>query len=316
MKSLWQRTDWQAFQEARGLKTELIQLQKQDLLATIYPLVGGYEYAYFSRIPQLDGSELTAFLDEVQKHAQDKKWIFTRYDSYEQMKPPKGFKLRDSHSIQPEETLLLDLKLSKEELLAQMKRKGRYNIGLAEKKGVQVESFSSKDKNQLKSGVQRFYQILQETTSRDGFSGHDEQYYFSFLSLLKGAELLIAHDGAGQDLAGLITVPSGKRMVYYYGASGNHKRELMAPYLLQWKAMLEAKKSGFDHYDLFGVAPKGAESDHPWAGITSFKEKFGGKHHHSPPAKELVHRPLLYQLFKGLKKLQSLKRMLSLAGKR
>ena len=45
----------------------------------------------------------------------------------------------------------------------------------------------------------------------------------------------------------------------------------MAPYLLQWESMQEAKRRGAKEYDLWGVDAK------KWPGLTRFKRGFGGE---------------------------------------
>jgi len=85
--------------------------------------------------------------------------------------------------------------------------------------------------------------------------------------------------------------------IYYYGASDNHYRKVMAPYLLQWEAIKESKKRGCKYYDFLGIAPEGAVN-HPWAGVTQFKGKFGGEVVDYPKAKDLVLKPFWYFLYK------------------
>ena len=94
--------------------------------------------------------------------------------------------------------------------------------------------------------------------------------------------------------------------VYYYGASSDEYRNVMAPYLVQWTAIQEAKKRGCETYDFLGVAPPfdGAQDlrddvvDHPWAGVTSFKKKFGGEGVEFSEPFDLVLRPLVYSAYK------------------
>jgi lipid II:glycine glycyltransferase (peptidoglycan interpeptide bridge formation enzyme) len=79
---------------------------------------------------------------------------------------------------------------------------------------------------------------------------------------------------------------------YYYGASSYTHRALMAPYALQWAAMRYYKARGCATYDLLGIAPPDAPPDHPWQGISAFKEKFGGEVVMYPPEQEIVLRPI------------------------
>jgi lipid II:glycine glycyltransferase (peptidoglycan interpeptide bridge formation enzyme) len=99
--------------------------------------------------------------------------------------------------------------------------------------------------------------------------------------------------------------------IYYYGASDERHRALMAPYLLQWKAMQHCRANGCTHYDLLGVAPhstgsgqaSGSDEKHAWAGITNFKEKFGGAFVAYPPEQQIVLRPMTWRLLSLKRKL-------------
>src|SRR5204863_5674757 len=59
--------------------------------------------------------------------------------------------------LNPIHSLMLDLTLSDEELLARMQPKGRYNIGLSRRHGVQVTRSTSM------VDVQRFYRLFADT---------------------------------------------------------------------------------------------------------------------------------------------------------
>jgi lipid II:glycine glycyltransferase (peptidoglycan interpeptide bridge formation enzyme) len=52
------------------------------------------------------------------------------------------------------------------------------------------------------------------------------------------------------------------------------------------------KARGCATYDLLGIAPPDAPPDHPWQGISAFKEKFGGEVVMYPPEQEIVLRPI------------------------
>jgi lipid II:glycine glycyltransferase (peptidoglycan interpeptide bridge formation enzyme) len=86
----------------------------------------------------------------------------------------------------------------------------------------------------------------------------------------------------------------GNTGIYYYGASDYEHRALMAPYLLQWKAMKQCKEAGCTRYDLLGIAPPDAPEDHPWQGISRFKEKFGGEIITYPPERQIILRKLAH----------------------
>lgn len=174
--------------------------------------------------------------------------------------------------VQPQHTLLLNLSPSEQELLAAMHSKTRYNINLAQRKGVQVK-FSSDV-----SDVQHFLRAAKDVTARSGFSYHPDEYYEHIVRVFGAkdmAELAIA-EVEGEVLAVHLMVYADGIATYAHGASSVAKRQFMAPALLYWKTILRAKERGMNTYDFFGVAPEHAESDHPWSGVTRMKLGFGG----------------------------------------
>lgn len=220
----------------------------------------------------------------------------------------KGWRKAHAH-YQPENTVMVDLTRDDEKILAEMKPKGRYNIKLAEKKGVSIKVFDAASGN-LEWAVAQYSKILAETTDRDGFSGHDKKYYLDMIKTLgeKNCSLYLA-EYQGEIIAGLIVTFYNQLAIYYFGASANKHRNVMAPYLLQWEAMREAKRRGMKWYDFLGVAPAidqngKVDNKHPWAGVTEFKLKFGGQRVDFLPAKEKIYKPFWYWLMLIRKKIR------------
>jgi len=228
----------------------------------------------------------------------DEKAIFLRFipgiEKSEKFEPPK--KIKKTHSHFPQATIFIDLTKSEDEILAQMKQKGRYNIKVAQRHGVTI--------HQDNAQLDKFYKIQEETAKRDGFQINDKKYYEKMLEMLgpDHAKLWIARH-EGEVIAGLIATYYGDTALYYYGASSNESRNTMAPYLLQWEVMRDARAHGFTTYDLFGIAPEGAEN-HPWSGVTEFKKKFGGQYVEYHDAVEKVLSPFWYFIYKVYKKLR------------
>jgi lipid II:glycine glycyltransferase (peptidoglycan interpeptide bridge formation enzyme) len=212
--------------------------------------------------------------------------------------------------IQPPDTVLIDLSLSTQEILAAMKPKWRYNVALAEKRGVVVSDAGEK-------GIDVFYHLLTETAARDGIAIHNGEYYRALFeecrtdkfgrgeggnTVPQQLRLYIAgHDG--DTLAAIVVLFRGKQAVYLYGASANVKRNLMAPYALQWRAMQDAQALGCSQYDLFGIPPN-EDPDHPMAGLYRFKTGFGGRIVHRPGSWDYPYNPPLYALFCGAEHLR------------
>lgn len=192
-----------------------------------------------------------------------------------------------SEQIQFRNTVHLDLTLPEEELLVRMKQKTRYNIRLAEKKGVVLRIGTSQDLSML-------YRMYAETSLRDGFVIRDEAYYqtvwksfmtnSSFTSSndspitnyqLPFAEPLIAEVN-NEPVAAIFVFYFAGQAYYVYGMSRNTHREKMPAYLLQWEAIKRAKALGCTVYDLWGAPEVFDERDSMW-GVYRFKEGLGGK---------------------------------------
>ena len=206
--------------------------------------------------------------------------------------------------IQPPDTALIDLTKSENELLGAMRSKWRYNIRLAEKKGVVVRAYRAdasgydfgirsgdstgglSDDSEKNRAVDVFYELYKTTAMRDGIAIHAKKYYedlFALSARYKGSPLVTVYVASheGEDLASIITLFSENEAVYLYGASSNSKRNLMPAYLLQWTAICDAKAYGSSVYDFYGMPPSD-DKNHPMYGLYLFKTGFGGR---------IVHRP-------------------------
>jgi peptidoglycan pentaglycine glycine transferase (the first glycine) len=193
--------------------------------------------------------------------------------------------------IQFKNTVMIDLSPSEDELLAKMKQKTRYNLRLAERKGVVVRIGSIED-------LPLLYQMYAETSVRDGFVIRDAAYYQSLWEkfIRAGmAEALIA-EVDGQAVAALILFTFASKAWYLYGMSCQLHREKMPNYLLQWKAIQRAKSKGCLSYDMWGAPDRFDESDPMW-GVYRFKEGLGGEIVRRIGAWDLPTRPTIYRLY-------------------
>lgn len=211
------------------------------------------------------------------KIMRDKSPIFVRMDSLWEEEPDKSIGLIKSPvDIQPPDTVVLDIRASEDSLLAAMHKKTRYNIRLAEKKGIRVEILP------YKSNINLWFELYRETSVRDKISIHSADYYKKLFELSetwpgKSPELFLL--GAFYNnklLAGNIVSFYGDTATYLYGASSNEHRNLMPTYLLQWQAIKMAKEAGLSYYDLYGIPPE-PDPAHPMYGLYRFKTGFGGR---------------------------------------
>lgn len=239
-------------------------------------------------------------LEEMHSEAKRRGVIFARLEPLVPMEEPlKLFGKEVLDSYLPRHTLILNLELSEQELLAQMAQKGRYNIRQAEKAGVAVQEEGL-------TGLEDFYSLLVDTAKRDGFRAHPKSFYAAFLKGLgqEGARLYMARVD-GEAVAGVLITYYEGVATYYFGASSSLDRKTYASYLLQWTAIRDAKAAGMKVYDFLGIAPEGGVKD-PLAGVTQFKTRFGGKRVDYHPAQVIVFRPFWYGVYKILKGLRKI----------
>lgn len=202
----------------------------------------------------------------------------------------RGWKA-SSEQIQFRNTLLIDLRQKEEELLRAMKSKTRYNIRLAQRRGVEVHLAGLEE-------LPLFYEMYTVTSARDDFIIRPFSYYADAWGpfITSGlAQLLLARHQA-ETLAGLILLHFGDRVWYMYGASTDRHRNLMPNQLLQWEAMKWAKTQGYAFYDMWG-APEVLDETDPMWGVYRFKAGFGGKLASHMGAYDFPRARVLYWLY-------------------
>lgn len=194
----------------------------------------------------------------------------------------------------PTPTLLTDVSGSDEELLAAMTPKGRYNVRLALRKGVEAVPVPASGEN-----LKDFYGLFELTASRQGFDNEPLSFFEALFGALEpsGMARLYLARYQGMLLAGAVAVFYGGRATYLYGASSPFARSAMAPYAMHWRIMRDARELGCSVYDFYGIAPEGAE-DHAYSRFTRFKLRFGGRRALTCGAHDLYFYPQLAGLLR------------------
>jgi lipid II:glycine glycyltransferase (peptidoglycan interpeptide bridge formation enzyme) len=202
--------------------------------------------------------------------------------------------------IQFRNTVLIDLTPATPELLARMKQKTRYNIHLAQKKGVKVRVGTVDD-------LPILYRMYAETSVRDRFLIREEGYYqtvwHTFGASSPGApsrvtpfhEPLIA-EVAGEPVGAVSMFYFAGQAIYLFGMSRGDHREKMPNYLLQWEAIQRAKTLEIKLYNLWGAPDKFDQSDDLW-GVFRFKEGLGGYVLRTLGAWDFTPNPMLYKMY-------------------
>lgn len=216
--------------------------------------------------------------------------IFLRFEP--EQEPTQGVRIT---AVNPSVTLVTDLMQTEEQLLAAMHQKTRYNIRLAQKKGVVISE--SKDADVWNA-------LMDQTAKRDGFRAHPARYYRDMLEC--GIVKLFVAELDGKPLAAMIATFFGDTATYLHGASSNEARETMAPYALHFEVMKFAKSIGCTRYDWWGMNPsdEGHEAyKKSWEGISRFKRGFGGEEVITPGTFEVPLNTFWYRLYALRRKL-------------
>lgn len=298
-----QSTAWEQIQQNMGRKTWRL----SDILVIRHDIAQGSNYLYCPR-PLFNTRSLKDFLTEVAFHARLERSLFLKIDPIEPLSFNDGsIRMVPSESLQPQKTVILDLLKSEDVLLAEMHEKTRYNIHLAERKGVEVATMVNRE---LKKDMEVFWNILSATAERKKFHLHKQAHYEILMNARTNDfsnEFFFAHasthTGAEVLAAAMINfyhkdTPSShlSSATYLHGASSHTQKELMAPHLLHWRIIQEAKRRGFYFYDFWGI------DEARWPGFTRFKLGFGGKVVEYPHAVDVVYRPFWYHMYRFMKK--------------
>jgi len=193
--------------------------------------------------------------------------------------------------VQFRNTVWVDLQQPEDTILARMKPKTRYNIRLAERKGVKVR-LARRDELPL------LYRMYAETSVRDGFVIRSEDYYLLVWNTFmeKGMAFPLIAEVDQQPVAGLVLFSFAGTAWYLYGMSTGQHRDKMPNHLLQWEAMRIARQQGCTQYDLWGAPEVFDESDSMW-GVYRFKEGLGGRVVRTIGAWDFLSGRLRYALF-------------------
>jgi lipid II:glycine glycyltransferase (peptidoglycan interpeptide bridge formation enzyme) len=207
---------------------------------------------------------------------------------------------------------VLDITKSEEELLKNMHSKTRYNIRIAQKHGVKIETRTDNE------AFKNYLELYFETTKRQGYHGHNEHYHQKVWETLKAnnmARLLIA-SYKGKPLTAWMLLNFKDTLYYPYGGSSVIHREVMANNLVAWEAIKLGKKLGLKKFDMWGALGPDADPKDPWFGFHKFKQGYGGNLLEYIGTYDLIFNWPIYFLFTLIDRLTPLKVfLLKLLGK-
>jgi lipid II:glycine glycyltransferase (peptidoglycan interpeptide bridge formation enzyme) len=317
MKSILQTKEWAEFKASQGF--EILNLGEIFVHKRRLPLKQNFLY-----VPEISPDDITPTqIEELKKMAEGQNSIFARLELYgaysenaEKLVKSMGFS-KAFEEVQPKWRQFIDLTQTTGEILAQMKQKGRYNMKLAERRQVQVKSAAVGRNDSLnnESGktIKIFHSLYQNTIDREKITGRSLDYFENMVDRFGQTDYIRIYTAklGHEYLAAALVSFFGGVATYLYGGSSRRHKEVMAPYLMHWQIIKDAKAAGLETYDLHGracpedvpienrgssTASVGKKSS--WAGITKFKEQFGGAPTELLGSYDYVAKPAMHQIFK------------------
>lgn len=212
-----------------------------------------------------------------------------------------GFK-RYPHSIQPEHTIIVDLKRDEKDILASFEKDTRYSVRRSKKEGVEVKSFNNPLNNQP---LKEFFNLYQQTAKRGQFPPRTWEQFERIWEVMAPHQVQCFQSWYKDELlsAALVFMFGKKAFLIYAGSTRKeeHKHKF-ANYLLQWEIIKTLKAAKYETYDMWGVVPE-ISKGHSWAGISLFKRGFKGEEKNYVGAYHLPLSPF-YDLFSMLSNLR------------
>lgn len=267
---------------------------------TIHPIpFTSYSVGYFPK----GGITTGTMMEKIREIGKEYKCIFIKFEpNIEIIKWRRIFKKEDfefrvsPHPLFTKYTFQLDLKKTPDELLKKINTKTRYNIRLAQKKGVFVVEDNSS------YAFNKYIQLTFETVKRQKFYAHNPKYHEMMWETLHPgmAHLMAAKykiDGKLETLVTWILFIFNNKLYYPYGASSNIHRNVMASNLMAWEAILYGKKNNCHVFDMWGALGPNPTPSNPWYGFHRFKESYGATLVELAGSFDLVINPLLYRIY-------------------
>lgn len=238
-----------------------------------------------------DKNQKTTFFKKLKEiGAREGAWVLRvgpplrRTDANKKLFLKNDFKERPGLSHMCTENFsILDITPDKDQLLSDMRKGHRYSIRKAKREGAEVK----KEVN-LKA-AEKFYKIYEKTYKREDFVGFSLDYIKKeFKSFAQDDRAAFFHTVYNDEiLASALIIYYGNEGAYHQGASIRKYKKVPSSQILQWNAILEAKERNCSQYNFWGITPPEASEDHPWDGLTFFKQGFGSERFDLIPAFDL-----------------------------
>lgn len=306
-----QSWSWGEFQKSLSKKVFRIRIKEKEVLAQAQiieeTLLFGQKFFYLPLGPTFNKNLSLKQKKEVGKLllaktrilGQKRKTVFLKIDPLWPLKLSLVTHQKTCQRIQPLKTLILNLELPLEDILKNFSERTRYNIRLAQKKGLEVMPYHQlDDKNQ--EYFSKFIQLIQSTSERKKFQAYDHSYYQKLLTNAlseKWGELFFAKY-QGKIIGVYLMIFFNQQATCLHGAVDYHYRSLKVSHFLQWRQIQSAKERGCTTYDFWGIDEK------RWPGVTFFKKSFRGQVIQYPTGIEIPWRRGWYSAYRMYQKIK------------
>lgn len=290
---------WGQFRQKTGIQVYRFGEYHKNTLINVYQLTLHPIPKLPFKIGYVPKSQIPSneFLNFLKNFFKNQKIIFIKFEPHVEKSNYQDFKNKNlilsPRPLFTKYTFQIDLTQNEEELLNQMKPKTRYNIRLAQKKGVKIIHDNSDQ------SFKTYLKLQQTTIQRQKFYAHNKQYHHLLWQTLKpsGMVHLLNAVYQGETLVSWMLFLFNQVLYYPYGGSSNKHRNLMPSNLMLWEAMRWGKKKGAKVFDLWGALGPNPNPKNPWYGFHRFKEGYGGRLVEFIGSYDFIFNPLLYQLY-------------------
>ena len=162
--------------------------------------------------------------------------------------------------VLPARTLILDLRKSEDELMADMSKKHRQYV----RKSGREESLEIRPVETI-AQLDACLEVYHATSERADFGLHEDSYYRDAFTMLGDDAPVWASYIDGKPVAFLFMAKSARTAFELYGGMSEEGQRLRANYALKWHVIREMKRQGIVRYDFGGLINDG---------VTTFKTGF------------------------------------------
>ncbi len=214
----------------------------------------------------------TINLKELKKIQQKYHTVFTYIEPklFNNKINKKGIKVEP---IANSATSLVDLTLSKDDLIHSFKSKTRYNIGYCLRKN-KLKIITKKFSDITPKEIKIFEKSKKNWSRRKGVYCYGNKFLEILFKYFSNSGWIHLAYCKNKCVGSLMILKNGKAAIYYAAFAEELGYSLFAPTLLTWTAMIKAKENGCTIFDFGGIYDPRYRVYRKWKGFTKFKEGF------------------------------------------